>query len=93
MPTRKDNPLVSKPDPHLADNSPWRKRQSRVLPRQTYRYRHSSISKRKPGFIPKALFTLVLSVAFAFVLLEYGQPYMERYVKPYLEKVRAELLD
>lgn len=24
MPTRRAHPLVSKPDPHLADGSPWR---------------------------------------------------------------------
>ena len=86
MPTWKDNPLVSKPDPHLADDSPWRtKRQNR--------YRSASLPRRKHGFIARAIVITALSAAFAFVLLAYGQPYMDTYVKPYLEKIRAELHD
>ena len=93
MPTRKGNPLVSKPDPHLADGSPWRQRKSRVLPKLVYRYRSLSLPRRKLGFIAKALCVIALSAAFAFLLLAYGRPYTDAYVKPYLEKIRAELHD
>ncbi len=91
MPTRKDNPLVSKPDPHLADGSPWRRRKSRVVPNLVYRYRSSSRPQAKLGFIAKALGVLAVSATVAFLLLSYGRPYTDAYVKPYLEKIRAGL--
>ena len=89
MPTWQDNPLVSKPDPHLADGSPWRKRKRRVVPNSIAR--SSSRLKGKLGFTAKALGVLGLSAAVAFLLLTYGRPYTDAYVKPYLEKIRAEL--
>ena len=90
MPTWKDTPLVSKPDPHLADDSPWRKKRTgRVLRRATYRDR----PRGKLGFILRAIVLTALSAVFACVLLAYGQPYMDTYVKPYMEKIRAELGD
>ena len=91
MPARRDNPLVSKPDPHLADGSPWRQWKSRVVPNLVYRYRSSSRSKAKLGFTAKTLGVLGLSAAVAFLLLTYGRPYTDAYVKPYLEKIRAGL--
>ena len=91
MPTRQNNPLVSRPDPHLADGSPWRQRKSRVVPNLVYRYRSSSRSKAKLGFTAKTLGVLGLSAAVAFLLLTYGRPYTDAYVKPYLEKIRAGL--
>ena len=89
MPTRQDNPLVSRPDPHLADGSPWRKRKRRGLPRVAAR--SSSRPKAKLGFLAKTLGVFGLSVALAFLLLAYGRPYTDAYVKPYLEKIRAGL--
>lgn len=89
MPTWRDNPLVSKPDPHLADGSPWRKRKRRGMPRAAAR--SSSRSKAKLGFTAKTLGVLGLSAAVAFLLLTYGRPYTDAYVKPYLEKIRAGL--
>ena len=92
MPTRQNNPLVSKPDPHLADGSPWRQRKSRVdADVLVYRYRSSSRPKAKLGFIAKTLGVLGLCAAVVFLLLTYGRPYTDAYVKPYLEKIRAGL--
>ena len=91
MPTRRDNPLVSKPDPHLADGSPWRQRKSRVVPNLVYRYRSSSRPQAKLGFLAKTLGVLGLCAAVVFLLLTYGRPYTDAYVKPYLEKIRAGL--
>ena len=91
MPARRDNPLVSKPDPHLADGSQWRQRKSRVVPNLVYRYRSSSRPKAKLGFTAKTLGVLSLCAAVAFLLLTYGRPYTDAYVKPYLEKIRAGL--
>ena len=89
MPTRRDNPLVSKPDPHLADGSPWRKRKRRRMPQAAAR--SSSRPKAKLSFTAKTLGVLGLCAALAFLLLTYGQPYTDAYVKPYLEKIRAGL--
>ena len=89
MPTRRDNPLVSRPDPHLADGSPWRQRKRRRISRAAARF--SSRPKGKLGFIAKTLGVLGLCTAVVFLLLAYGRPYTDAYVKPYLEKIRAGL--
>lgn len=89
MPTGRDTPLISRPDPHLADGSPWRQRQRRGIPRAAARF--SSRPKGKLGFIAKTLGVLGLCAAVVFLLLTYGRPYTDAYVKPYLEKIRAGL--
>lgn len=89
MPTRQNNPLVSRPDPHLADGSPWRQRKRRGIPRAAARF--SSRLKGKLGLIAKTLGVLGLCTAVVFLLLAYGRPYTDAYVKPYLEKIRAGL--
>ena len=88
MPTRRDNPLVSRPDPHLADGSPWRQRKRRMPHAAAC---SSSRLTAKLGVIAKTLGVLGLSAALAFLLLTYGRPYTDAYVKPYLEKIRAGL--
>lgn len=107
MPTRRENPLiyddkkweklqrnrgrpalplppVQKSRLHLVEAPLLRKRKSHVVPNVEYRYRSALRSKRALGI-------LALSAVAAVLLLAYGQPYIETYVTPYLEKIREEL--